>query len=90
MRTSLPALFILLNVADAVLTLIGIAHGKTEMNPVATYLMDRIGVLQAVVSIKVASVVIVLAVARRVPLLLPVGCVTVAAAVVWNIWELAS
>ena len=90
MRSSLPHLFILLNVIDALLTMIGIAQGKTEMNPIAGYLMERIGVLQAVLLVKVVSVAIVLAVARRLPVLLPVGCITVAAAVVWNLWELAS
>jgi hypothetical protein len=42
------------------------------------------------VLIKVASVAILLAVARRLPVLLPIGCATVAAAVIWNVWELAS
>lgn len=88
--STLPYLFILLNVADALLTMIGIAHGKTEMNPVARALMEQIGVLPAVVLIKVTSVAIVLAVAKRVPLLLPIGCVTVAGVVIWNLWELAS
>ena len=90
MRASLPYLFVLLNVADALLTMIGIAHGKSEMNPLARALMDEVGVLQAVVLIKTASVLIVLGVARHLPLMLPVGCLTVAVAVLWNLWELAS
>ena len=86
----MPYLFILLNVADALLTMIGIAYGKKEMNPVANWLMEQVGVLPAVVLIKLVSVAIVLAVATRVPLLLPVGCIAVGGAVLWNIATLAS
>ena len=86
----MPYLFILLSVLDAVLTLVGIAEGKTEMNPAAGYLMEQIGALPAVISVKLVSVAIVLALAKRVPLLLPVGCVAVASAVVWNVWELVA
>ncbi|MBA2772110.1 MAG: hypothetical protein H0U34_08910 [Sphingomonas sp.] len=85
----MPYLFILLNVADALLTMIGISQGKKEMNPVANLLMEQIGVLPAVLLIKLASVAVVLAVATRVPLLLPIGCVAVTGAVLWNLTELA-
>ncbi|HYI42761.1 MAG TPA: DUF5658 family protein [Sphingomicrobium sp.] len=90
MLASLPHLFILLNVADALLTMIGIARGKTELNPIARALMEQVGVLPAVVLVKLVSVVVVLAVAKRLPVLLPVGCVTVTAAVVWNLCQLVS
>ncbi len=83
-------LFILLNVADALLTMIGMSQGKKEMNPVANLLMEQIGVLPTVVLVKTASVAIVLAVATRLPLLLAIGCVAVAGAVVWNLIKLAS
>ncbi len=83
-------LFILLNVADALLTMIGMSQGKKEMNPVANMLMEQIGVLPTVVLLKLASVAIVLAVATRLPLLLPIGCVAVAGAVLWNLTKLAS
>lgn len=83
-------LFVLLNVFDALLTMIGISQGKTELNPVANLLMERIGVLPAVVLVKLASIAVVLAVATRVPLLLPIGCVAVTGAVLWNLTVLAT
>ena len=88
-RSPLPYLFVLLSVIDAVLTMVGIAGGKKELNPVASQLMDQLGVLPAVLLVKVVSVAAVLAIATRVRWLLPVGCATVTAAIIWNIWTLA-
>lgn len=86
----MPHLFILLNVLDAILTMVGIAQGKKELNPVADMLMEQVGALPAVVLVKLASVAIVLAIAPRVPWLLPVGCVAVGGATLWNLSVLAS
>ncbi len=86
----MPYLFIFLNVADAVLTAIGIHQGEKELNPLADLLMQQIGLLPALVLIKLATVSIVLAVATRVPLLLPIGCFAMAGALLWNISVLAS
>jgi hypothetical protein len=86
----MPYLFILLNVLDALLTMVGIANGKKELNPAASWLMEQAGVLPAVVLVKLVSVVIVLAIARRLSWLLPVGCVIVGFAVLWNLSELLS
>ncbi len=89
-RRSLTAIFIFLNIGDLILTMIGIVQGKQEMNPVANLLMEQVGILPALVALKLISVAIVLAVAKRVPLFLPFGCIAVAFAVLWNLSELAS
>lgn len=84
----MPYLFILLNVADAALTVIGIMQGKRELNPVLQWLMEQIGLLSALVLVKSVTVGIVLAVATRVQLLLPIGCIAVTGAVLWNVMQL--
>ena len=83
-------LFVLLSVLDALLTMVGIAHGKEEANPVANQLMAQIGVLPAVILVKATSVALVLAIATRVPLLLPIGCVTLTGVILWNLGKLVS
>ena len=83
-------LFVLLNVADAVLTAIGIYRGKEELNPLVSWLMGQIGLLATLVLVKAVTIAVVLAVARRIRLLLPFACVVMGGAVLWNASVLAS
>jgi hypothetical protein len=67
MLTLLIILFLALHAADLALTLRGVAIGKRERNPVARFLMRRLGRVQGMVLLKVVMLGGVFLLAARLP-----------------------
>lgn len=62
-------LFTALQVSDAVLTLLILRDGGRELNPIMRWLMDKIGIVPALVWVKLGLVVAVAVWVHSVPLL---------------------
>ena len=75
------ALFLAVHVADLALTLRGVAMGKRERNPVARWLMRRIGKVPGLVSLKVTTVAAAFFLAMQLPPLWQAGTLAVLALV---------
>ncbi len=58
---ALLAVLIALNIGDILTTLAVIRKGGTEYNPVGRYLMDRIGVLPAMILLKGVAILLAIA-----------------------------
>ena len=67
MLAALISIFLAIHAADLALTLRGVAMGKRERNPVARWLMRRIGNVPGLVSLKVVTVAAALFLARQLP-----------------------
>jgi hypothetical protein len=67
------ALFLAVHAADLALTLRGVAMGKRERNPVARWLMRRIGKVPGLVLLKVTTVAGALLLAMQLPPLWQAG-----------------
>ena len=77
MLVFLTALFLVIHAADLALTLRGTALGKRERNPLARFLMRRLGRVQGLVSLKLTSVAGALILIRQLPLAWQIGSLTV-------------
>lgn len=73
----LTAVFLALHAADLALTLRGTALGKRERNPLARFLMKRIGRVQGLVLLKVATVAGALMLISQLPFAWQVGMLVV-------------
>ena len=83
MLITLLILFAALQVSDAVLTLLILRDGGRELNPIMRWLMDKIGIVPALVWVKLVLVVAVTAWVHSV-LLLAVFVAIYIAVVVFN------
>lgn len=88
MLVLLTAAFLVIHAADLALTLRGTALGKRERNPLARFLMRRLGRVQGLVSLKLASVAGALLLISQLPLAWQLGSLIVFSLlgllVVWN------
>lgn len=76
--------FMVLAVADGVLTWKIIKEGGRELNPVLAWMITHCGLWQTLSLTRALIVLIVLAAPAALPWLVPIE----AAVVVWNVWQL--
>jgi hypothetical protein len=76
MLALLTVVFLAFHAVDLELTLRATAMGKRERNPVARFLMRRIGRVQGLVSLKLASVACALILIAQLPFAWQVGMLT--------------
>jgi len=81
------AVFAALNLMDLVLTLNALKRGGAEGNPLANWLMRKLGTEPALVGIKVAVLGVVFYALPTAAIYMPLACLVYVAVVTWNVYQ---
>ena len=82
------ALFVLVNVFDALTTIKALSLGGRELNPALAYVMRIIGVVPALVAMKAGMVYLAFSSLQLIILYMPLLVAFYGAAALWNLYQI--
>lgn len=88
MLITLFTAYVILHLADLITTYIGLSRGFKELNPFLRNLMNRVGVLQALLLIKIPTLAITFYVAYSFPWILIPLVIGYVILIGWNLYQL--